>query len=49
MLPALLVGEDEQEGMKMGENEQDMIGMVGQLCGIWKAKSEFVWSTQRGQ
>jgi len=35
--------------MKMGEEEWDIVGMVGQLCGVWKAKSEFVWLTQRGQ
>ena len=42
----LSMGEEEWEGMKMGEDEQDM---VGQLWGIWKAKKEFVWLTQRGQ
>ena len=42
----LLTGEDEQEGMKMGEDERDI---VGQLCGVWKAKSRLVWLTRRGQ
>ena len=49
MLPALLVGDEEQDGIKMGEDKQDIVGMVGQSCGVWKAKSRFVWSTQRGQ
>ena len=49
MLPALSIGEEEREGMKMGEDEQDIVGMVGQSCGVWKAKSWFVWLTQRGQ
>ena len=34
----LSIGDEEWEGMKMGEEEQDIIGMVGQLCGVWKAK-----------
>ena len=46
---ALLTGDEEQDGMKMGEDEQDMVKMVRQSCGIWKAKSEFVWLTQMGQ
>jgi len=46
VLPVLSIGEEEQEGMKMGEDEQDM---VGQSWSVWKAKREFVWSTQRGQ
>jgi len=33
------MGEDKQDGMKMGEDEQDIVGMVGQSCGVWKAKS----------
>jgi len=43
------MGEEERDGMKIGEDEQDIVGMVGQLWGVWKAKSEFGWSTQRGQ
>jgi len=35
--------------MKIGEDKQDIVGIVGQLCSVWKAKREFVWSTQRGQ
>jgi len=34
VLPALLAGDEEQEGMKMGEDEQDIFGTVGQLCGM---------------
>jgi len=49
VLPALLTGDEEQEGIKIGEDERDIVGMVGQSCGIWKVKSEFEWSTQRGQ
>jgi len=49
VLPALSIGDEEREGMKIGEEEQDIIGMVGQSCGVWKAKSEFEWSMQRGQ
>jgi len=49
VLPALLAGEDERDGMKMGEDKQDIVGMVGQSCGMWKAKSKFGWSMQRGQ
>ena len=30
----LLAGEDKREGMKMGEDERDIVGMVGQLCGV---------------
>ena len=41
MLLVLLAGDEEWEGMKMGEEEWDTIGMVGQSCGMWKAKSEF--------
>ena len=46
VLLTLLAGDEEREGIKMGEEEQDI---VGQLCGVWKAKSEFGWSMQRGQ
>jgi len=48
-LPALFIGEEEQEGMKMGEDEQDIVEMVGQLCGMYRAKGVFKWWTQRGQ
>ena len=48
-MPALLAGEDEQDGMKMGENEQDIVGMVGQSCGMYRAKGVVKWWTQRGQ
>jgi len=34
VLPALLTGEEEWDGMKMGEDEQDIVGMVGQSCGM---------------
>jgi len=46
VLPALFVGEEEQEGMNMGEDEQDM---VGQSCGMYRAKGVVKWWTQRGQ
>ena len=49
MLPALSIGDKEREGTKMGVDERDIVGMVGQLCGVWKVKSRFVWSMQRGQ
>ena len=45
----LFMGDEEWEGIKMGVEEQDIVGMVGQLCGVWKAKSKFVWLTQKGQ
>jgi len=40
------MGEEEREGMKMGEEEQDI---VGQLCGMYRAKGVVKWWTQRGQ
>jgi len=43
------MGDKEREGMKMGEDERDIVRIVGQSCGVWKAKSKFEWSTQRGQ
>jgi len=46
VLPALLMGEEEQEGMKMGEDEWDI---VGQSCGMYRAKGVVRWWTQRGQ
>jgi len=45
----LLAGDEEQEGIKIGEDKWDIVGMVEQLCGVWKANSEFVWLTQKGQ
>jgi len=42
----LLAGEDERDGIKMGEDKQDI---VGQLCGMYRAKGVVKWSTQRGQ
>jgi len=42
----LLAGEEERDGMKMGEEEQDI---VGQLYGIYKAKGVVKWWMQRGQ
>jgi len=44
-----LAGEDEWDGMKMGEDKQDIVGIVGQLCGMYKAKGVVKWWTQRGQ
>jgi len=35
-----LIGEEEREGIKMGEDEQDM---VGQLCGMYNAKGVVKW------
>jgi len=32
--PALLIGDKEWEGMKIGEEEWDIVGIVGQLCGV---------------
>jgi len=29
--------------MKMGEDEQDIVGMVRQLCGMYKAKGVVRW------
>jgi len=29
VLPALLAGEDERDGMNMGEDERDIVGRVG--------------------
>ena len=46
MLLALLAGEEEREGIKMGEVEWDM---VGQSCGMYRAKGVVKWWTQRGQ
>jgi len=46
VLPALSTGEEEWEGIKMGEDERDM---VGQSCGMYKAKGVVKWWTQRGQ
>ena len=43
MLPALLMGEEERDGMKMGEDEQDMVEMVGQSCGMYGAKGVVRW------
>ena len=43
MLPALLAGEDEQDGIKMGEDEQDIVGMVGQSYGMYRAKGVLKW------
>jgi len=40
------MGEEEREGMKMGEEERDI---VGQLCGMYQAKGVVKWWTQRGQ
>ena len=42
----LSMGEDEQDGIKMGEDEWDI---VGQLCGMYGAKGVVRWWTQRGQ
>ena len=49
MLPALLVGEDKRDGMKMGEEERDIVEKVGQSCGMYRAKGVVKWWTQRGQ
>ena len=46
VLPALFIGEEEQDGMKMGKEEQDI---VGQSCGMYRAKGVVKWWTQRGQ
>ena len=43
MLPALFMGEEEQEGMKMGEDEQDIVGKVGQSCGMYRANGVVKW------
>jgi len=43
VLPALLVGEEERDGMKMGEDEQDIAGTVGQSCGMYNAKGVVKW------
>jgi len=43
VLPALLVGKDKRDGMKMGEDEQDIVGMVGQLCGMYRVKGVVKW------
>jgi len=37
------MGEEEQEGMKMGEDGQDIVEKVGQSCGMYKAKGVFKW------
>jgi len=42
----LFMGEEEREGMKMGEEERDI---VGQSCGMYQAKGVVKWWTQRGQ
>jgi len=34
VLPALLAGEEEQDGIKMGEDKWDIVGMVGQSWGV---------------
>ena len=39
---ALSIGDEEREGMKMGDDKRDIVGIVGQSCGVWKVKSEFV-------
>jgi len=49
VLPVLLMGEEEREGMKMGEDERDMTEIVGQSCGMYRAKGVVKWWTQRGQ
>jgi len=49
VLPALFIGEEEWEGMNIGEDERDIVGMVGQSCGMYKAKGVVKWWTQRGQ
>jgi len=36
------MGDKEQDRIKMGEDKQDIVGIVGQSCGMWKAKSKFV-------
>jgi len=41
VLPALFIGEEEQEGMKMGEDKQDIVEMVGQLYSMYRAKGVF--------
>ena len=33
----------------MGEDKQDIVGMVGQSCGMYRAKGVVKWWTQRGQ
>ena len=43
VLPALLMGEEEQEGIKMGEDERDIVKVVGQLCGMYRAKGVVKW------
>ena len=42
MLPALPIGDEEREGMKMGEDEQDMVSdkrashrLRGEQCSFW--------------
>ena len=49
VLPVLFMGEEEQEGMKMGEDERDIVEIVGQSCSMYRVKGVFKWWTQRGQ
>jgi len=37
------MGEEERDGMKMGEDEWDMTEIVGQSCGMYKAKGVVKW------
>jgi len=37
------MGEEERDGIKMGEDERDMAGMVGQSCGMYRAKGVVRW------
>jgi len=37
------MGEEEQDGMKIGEDERDMVDKVGQLCGMYRANSVVKW------
>jgi len=34
VLPALSIRDKERDGIKMGEDEQDIVGIIGQSCGI---------------
>ena len=45
----MFMGEEELEGMKIVEDEWDIIGVVGQLCGMYRANGVVKWWTQRGQ
>jgi len=43
VLPALFMGEEDREGMKMGEDEQDIVEVVGQSYGMYRAKGVVKW------